>query len=71
MDTKSAESKSTMCLDAVRLAEHLAIKLSTLAAWRVRGGGPKFTKVGRCVRYRISDVESWLASRGRENTGQK
>ena len=34
----------------------------TLQAWRLLGRGPRFIKVGgRSVRYRLADVEAWLA----------
>ncbi len=40
----------------------------TLQAWRVRGGGPKYLKIGRSVRYRRKDIEAWLASKIRRST---
>ena len=34
----------------------------TLQAWRLLGRGPRFIKVGgRTIRYRLVDVEAWLA----------
>jgi hypothetical protein len=44
-------------------AEWLTIKKKTLQAWRVRGGGPKFVKLGRCVRYIESDLEEFVSER--------
>jgi excisionase family DNA binding protein len=38
-------------LTEVQAAEYLALSVRTLQAWRVRGGGPPFVKVGRAVRY--------------------
>jgi hypothetical protein len=32
-------------------AEFLGISVRTLQAWRVRGGGPRYCKIGRAVRY--------------------
>ncbi len=32
----------------------------TLANWRSRGKGPKFHKVGKHIRYRLSEVAAWL-----------
>jgi ABC-type glycerol-3-phosphate transport system permease component len=44
-------------------------KAQTLATWRHEGRGPKFVKVGdRRVRYRLSDVESWLDTQTRTST---
>jgi excisionase family DNA binding protein len=42
------------------LAERLGVPLRTVYAWRYRGEGPIGTKIGRHVRYRDRDVESWL-----------
>ncbi|WP_373650585.1 helix-turn-helix domain-containing protein [Schlesneria sp. DSM 10557] len=45
-------------------AELLAVKPQTLAVWRCRGmNNLKFVKVGRAVRYRLSDIEEWLEQR--------
>lgn len=45
-------------------AELLGIKPQTLAVWRCRGANDlKFVKVGRAVRYRLSDVEAWVEKR--------
>lgn len=35
---------------------------STLQKDRVRGGGIPFVRLGKLVRYRHSDVATWLAS---------
>ena len=32
----------------------------TLANWRVRKYGPPLFRVGRCVRYRFTDLQNWL-----------
>ena len=32
----------------------------TLRSWRYKGEGPPYIKVGRLIRYRLSDVEAWL-----------
>ena len=53
------------------LAELSGIRDATLAQWRHRSMkeplapscGPRFTKLGRLVRYAESDVRGWLARR--------
>jgi excisionase family DNA binding protein len=45
------------------LAGYLDVPLKTVYAWQSKGGGPRFHKVGRHVRYRLSDVDAWLESR--------
>ena len=49
-------------------AELLGLRISTLEAWRCRGGGPAFLKLGKAVRYRKSDLENFMAERIRRNT---
>jgi predicted DNA-binding transcriptional regulator AlpA len=44
-------------------AEALALSERTLERFRVSGVGPKFVRMGKSVRYRLSDVEAWIASR--------
>jgi predicted DNA-binding transcriptional regulator AlpA len=54
------------------LAELSGVRETTLAAWRCRSGkhpsavarGPRFIKLGRCVRYPAAAVQSWLSQRG-------
>ncbi|MEO7859195.1 MAG: helix-turn-helix domain-containing protein [Nitrospirales bacterium] len=58
-------------VDETAVAQQLAVEKKTLQAWRVRGGGPAFVKVGRLVRYKPDDVENWVESRRVSNTGSK
>lgn len=55
-------------LDTIEAAEYLGLKRTTLEAWRCRGEGPKFAKLGRAVRYRQADLDAWVESRVRANT---
>jgi excisionase family DNA binding protein len=45
------------------LAEYLGIPIGTLYQWRYRGEGPRGFRVGRHVRYRMADVQTWLEAR--------
>lgn len=49
------------------MAEWLGVPIATVYQWRTKGYGPKGVKIGRHVRYRLSDVESWLADRLKED----
>ncbi len=51
-------------------ASILAVSTRTLEGWRVRGGGPKFVRVGRAIRYRIVDLEAFVAEGTRRNTSE-
>ena len=44
-------------------AEALALSERTLERFRVSGIGPKFVRMGKSVRYQLSDVEAWVALR--------
>lgn len=41
----------------------------TLDAWRAKGTGPVFMKVGRHIRYRRGDLHAWLAASRVEPAG--
>lgn len=42
------------------LAQLLQIPVQTIYRWRYRGEGPRAYRIGRHVRYRMSDIEAWL-----------
>lgn len=42
------------------LADYLQIPLASITAWRGRGKGPTFIKVGKHVRYSVASVQQWL-----------
>ncbi len=45
-----------------QLCDRLQIPVTTARWWRTRKSGPPAVKVGRFLRYRLSDVEQWEAS---------
>ncbi len=41
----------------------IAVSPRTMEGWRLAGDGPRWVVVGqRCVRYRASDLDSWIAA---------
>lgn len=44
-------------------AAYLKLGKPTLDRYRVKGGGPKFGKLGSAVRYRRADLDTWLESK--------
>lgn len=44
------------------LANFLQVPVKSLYQWRYEGKGPHAYRVGRHLRYRWEDVESWLAT---------
>jgi hypothetical protein len=41
-------------------AEYVRSAESTLAKLRLSGGGPKFCRIGRAIRYRKVDPDGWM-----------
>jgi excisionase family DNA binding protein len=55
-------------LDDGAAAEFLNISAGTLSVWRSTGRyALPFVKIGRNVRYRLSDLEAWIEQRTRSN----
>ncbi|WP_354211758.1 MULTISPECIES: helix-turn-helix domain-containing protein [unclassified Bradyrhizobium] len=44
----------------VQAADFLKISIRTLQAWRCRGAGPAYVRVGRAIRYRRRDLLAWI-----------
>jgi hypothetical protein len=51
-----------------QLAERWAMSVKTLQAWRERGNGLVFIKLGKAVRYRLTDIEDFEAKNLKTNT---
>ncbi|GAA4395681.1 helix-turn-helix transcriptional regulator [Tsukamurella soli] len=51
--------ETTLWLTRAQLAERWQLPVQTLAVWATKGTGPKYSRMGRHVRYRLSDVEAW------------
>ncbi|SHN73529.1 helix-turn-helix transcriptional regulator [Bradyrhizobium erythrophlei] len=41
-------------------ARFLSMSFRTLQAWRSEGKGPPYLKLGRSIRYRMSDLLAWI-----------
>lgn len=46
----------------------LGVTMHAVEAWRRRGGGPEFVRVGRLIRYRQSAIEQYIQARTRSTT---
>jgi predicted DNA-binding transcriptional regulator AlpA len=51
-------------------SEMLVLSERTIERLRVSGLGPKFIRVRRSIRYRVVDLEEWIASRVVTSTSQ-
>jgi predicted DNA-binding transcriptional regulator AlpA len=53
-------------------AAYLAgLSARTFEAFRLKGGGPSFVKLGRAVRYRRGDVLAWATAKLRRSTSDR
>lgn len=72
METKTREESSsrqtTTVLDTRAAAAFLGVSARTLEGFRVRGGGPRFVKIGGAVRYRVESLEAFLRQQERTST---
>jgi excisionase family DNA binding protein len=68
MNHQRIDATPDAIFDPIQAAQYLGIDTGTLAVWRCTGRyALPFIKVGRKVRYRISDLNAWLASRTQAN----
>lgn len=54
--------------DVHAAAAYLSVTRKQLEHWRYRGGGPEFSKIGRHVRYRRTDLDCWMTEHRVRNT---
>jgi predicted DNA-binding transcriptional regulator AlpA len=52
-------------------AAQLNVKPTTLEAWRTRGEGPEYVKLGKAVRYSSEALENFIKSRTRTSTSKE
>jgi predicted DNA-binding transcriptional regulator AlpA len=50
-------------LSRQELADRYGLPVKTLAQWASKGTGPRYARMGRHVRYRLSDVIDWETKR--------
>jgi excisionase family DNA binding protein len=67
--TRSTTPRNTIqpLLGPQELADWLGVPLATVYRWRTNGDGPPGLRVGKHLRYRVQDVESWLESQVERN----
>lgn len=63
MDTNTTLGGLAPLIGIEELAEYLGLPVKTLYKWRQEGVGPASVRVGRHVRYFVSDVQDWLLDR--------
>jgi predicted DNA-binding transcriptional regulator AlpA len=61
----------TILLTPKEVAHRLKLSASWLAKARMRGDGPPYMKVGRCIRYADVALFEWMKSRHRLSTSER
>ncbi len=57
-------------VDNKQAADIIGVHYLTLQNWRSTGKSPRYVKVGRNVRYRLSELKAWLEAQTRNHTGE-
>jgi predicted DNA-binding transcriptional regulator AlpA len=47
-------------LNPIEASEYVGVSSSWLAKLRLYGGGPRYSKIGRSVRYSTDELDAWL-----------
>ena len=68
IDTKSILSGEL--LNEHQASQYLNVSVRSLQAWRLRGGGPKYAKLGRSVRYRRTDLDHYVVENLTSSTSE-
>lgn len=53
-----------------QVAQRWSLSRKTLQAWRLNGGGPKFVKMGKSVRYLGSDLTTFEEANKKASTSE-
>ena len=59
-DGTRSDADTARALTEREVAEQLGLSVATLRAWRHRGKGPRFLRLGRSVRYLPSDLDDFV-----------
>lgn len=52
----------TLALTESEASMRIGVSISGLRKWRKNGRGPRYLKLGRLIRYRSIEIQSWLAA---------
>jgi len=60
----------TDILNTKEAASYVRLGKPTLERFRISGDGPRYCKLGGAVRYRKTDLDTWLESRLVQSTSE-
>ena len=58
-------------VDTEGAAARIGLSVATLEKKRVYGDGPPFLKMGRSVRYRLTDLDAWMERQVVSSTSER
>jgi|GEM_PF-935766 len=56
---KKTVTPNQQAFTEAQVAERYELSQKTLQAWRMKGGGPAFIKMGKAIRYLAADLEAF------------
>jgi hypothetical protein len=65
----SLATQEDRCLPEKPAATVLGVSVALLRKWRRTGGGPLYVRLGKLVRYRLSDLQRFVDSCTVDNAG--
>ena len=71
MRAKPARPLSHVYFDTSGAAERLRVSPRTLVDYRSRGGGPKWVRIARAVRYRADWLDQWAEDKAVTSTSEE
>lgn len=71
MQDNSLSTSSDRLLSRAEVEVTFGLSRRFLEVSAVRGDGPPMVKIGRSVRYRVSDLRSWIEARRVNSTSQE
>jgi len=64
----SSSTPDTVYLTQEQAGDHLNLSPRTLEKMRSVGGGPRFKKLGKRIRYTKADLDAWASARSCDST---
>ena len=69
--TTHKDSATQLYFDTPSAAQRLGVSPRTLVDYRSRGGGPKWVRIARAVRYRADWLDQWAEDKAVTSTSQE
>ncbi|HEX8573813.1 MAG TPA: helix-turn-helix domain-containing protein [Allosphingosinicella sp.] len=57
-------------VDTATAAQYVGLAKNTLEKLRLYGGGPRFSKYGRAVRYSVDELDAWIEKNSAASTSE-